>query len=471
MKKTKRLTVLYILLLIAFSFLLMTFLNKSYDYFWHIKAGQYMFKNNIILTHDVFSWIVQGKYWISHEWLFEVIIYGLKIVFGNIHGLIYVFINILLLSVILFYTNKKEYLKNIPFSLLWISLMMIFIGFIQVRPHLISYNLIALTIYLLYDLYKNKDSNKIYLLPILSIIWSNVHGGSSNLVYILTIIFLVSGLFKFSYKKIESTRLNKKQIQKYITVIILCLVGICINPHGLKMLIYPYQNIMNNTMLNSIAEWQPTNFSNLSHIPYLLLIVIVIFTYLFSNKKIRLIDFLLIGFSIVLGLKSIRFWPYIYIISTYNIFYYINKRKLDKGTDYILILLIIIILLLGIFNLKHLNKTNHIKVIDNKAINYLKSKKPKRLYNYYDYGGYLVYKDIKVFIDGRADLYSEYNYKDYLDISRLNNNYNNLIKKYNFDYYIIPKKIKLNKYLSNSNKYKVEYKDNKIIIYKNIEKD
>ena len=55
----------------------------------------------------------------------------------------------------------------------------------------------------------------------------------------------------------------------------------------------------------------------------------------------------------------------------------------------------------------------------------------------YDYGGILIYNDIEVFIDGRADLYSKYNYKDYLDISCLRGDYPKLIEKYDFDYFLV----------------------------------
>ena len=47
------------------------------------------------------------------------------------------------------------------------------------------------------------------------------------------------------------------------------------------------------------------------------------------------------------------------------------------------------------------------KTLSNSAISVLKKEEPKRLFNYYDYGAYLIYKDIPVFIDGRADLYSK----------------------------------------------------------------
>ena len=63
--------------------------HKDSDYFWHVKAGEYMFNNKDILVKDVFSWFMNGKYWMSHEWAFDYIIYLLKYLFGNAHLFIY----------------------------------------------------------------------------------------------------------------------------------------------------------------------------------------------------------------------------------------------------------------------------------------------------------------------------------------------------------------------------------------------
>ena len=143
----------FIFLIICFSFFILCFYNKESDYFWHIKAGEYMISHNILKT-DVFSWYMSGKEWMSHEWLFEVIIGYLKMIFGNLHLLIYPFISMLLLLMILFFTNKKEYMKNTIFSLGWIvGFFLIIYGFIHVRPHMISFSFLALTIYLYMDLF------------------------------------------------------------------------------------------------------------------------------------------------------------------------------------------------------------------------------------------------------------------------------------------------------------------------------
>ena len=81
MKKNK---IIFIFFLVSLAIFSLSFFRIDPDYLWHIKAGEYMLKNGV-LRQDVFSWSVVGEYWMSHEWLFEVIIYGLKKIFGNLH--------------------------------------------------------------------------------------------------------------------------------------------------------------------------------------------------------------------------------------------------------------------------------------------------------------------------------------------------------------------------------------------------
>lgn len=88
----------------------------------------------------------------------------------------------------------------------------------------------------------------------------------------------------------------------------------------------------------------------------------------------------------------------------------------------------------------------------------------------YNYGGELIYNDIKVFIDGRADLYSNYNYEDYLNISKLENDYVKLINKYDFDYFLVNDNYSIYIYLKYSDDYKKIYDKKNISIFKKIKK-
>ena len=453
-------------LLICFSLFMTLLFHKESDYFWHIKAGEYMFNNKEILTKDIFSWFMNGKYWMSHEWAFDYLIYLLKYLFGNAHLFIYPFICITSLLLILFFSNRKNYLKNIIFSLVWIMAFLIFCVFIQARPHMISFIFLALAIWFLYDLFKNEKSKKIYFLPLVTLFWANFHGGSSNLSYIFCLVFVIIGLFKFKFSKIESERINKKQILKYLSVALMCALVICINPHGVRMLLYPYSNIIDTVMINFISEWQPTTLSNINHYPYFILIVFIAGVLLFSKEKIKFIDLTLFGIAVFLGLKSIRFWGYTYILMSYVVFNYIPERKVDRGTTRILFMLGAIFLGIFITNYSLLNKEYKKNFIDDEMINIIKKESPERLFNMYDYGGELIYNDISVFVDGRADLYSRYNLSDYSNISMLQGDYIKLIEKYDFDYFLVSEKYPINTYLHYNDNYENIFNKDNIILYK-----
>ncbi len=463
--KNNKLSICLVILLISMITFMMLFVQRDTDYFWHVTAGEYMLKHGL-LTTDVFSWSVTGKYWMSHEWLFEIIINGFRSIFGNMHIFVYSFICTLSLAFILFFSRKKEYLKNTLFAFIWIACSLILSYFIQGRPQLLSYILLALTIWFCYDLYENKDSKKIYFLPLISIIWANVHGGSSNLGYLLCFLFFIVGFIQIDIGKLKSNKLSKKQLRKYLIIGIISLICISINLHGIKMIFYPYENMANTVMINSISEWRPTSLSDIEHYPYLLLLIIIMFVFLLSKKKIKLIDLVLFGVCVFLGMKSIRFWPFTYIIMNYVVFNYIDNRKPDKGTC--MMLLIIGVFVIGLFisssnrMIKNLNKHS----LSNEMISIIKKENPERLFNMYDYGGELIYNDIKVFIDGRADLYSKYNYKDYLNISTLHGDFVKLFNKYDFDYCLVDKKFSINTYLKYRDDYEVIYKDKNILLYK-----
>lgn len=65
------------------------------------------------------------------------------------------------------------------------------------------------------------------------------------------------------------------------------------------------------------------------------------------------------------------------------------------------------------------------------------------LYNPYNCGGYLVYKHIETFVDGRADIYSAYNLSDYTKINSLSSKPESIIREYNFEYILTEKTNKL----------------------------
>lgn len=87
LKENKLLFFIFILIFMLSLF----FFNYGNDFYWHIKVGEYIINNNKIPYIDIFSWYANSNSlsWISHEWLFEVIIYLYSIVFSKFGSFLY----------------------------------------------------------------------------------------------------------------------------------------------------------------------------------------------------------------------------------------------------------------------------------------------------------------------------------------------------------------------------------------------
>ena len=472
-------------LLIVISIVMPILFLVPNDYWWHYKAGEYIVQNKTIPFIDVFSWygIENNLYWSSHEWLSEVVYYLVGRFTGNFGVIAFVTLCLMALFFILYKGNKKEYEKNLAFTLIWsIVGFTSFIYLISPRPHMISFIFFALTVYLLYEYRNNENSKKIWLLPLISLLWVNFHGGSSNLPYILTIIFIITGLFEFKFSNITFDKISKKQIKTYFIVGALSFLVLVLNPHGLSMISYPYVNMNDTVMLNLIGEWRSPDIKNFTDIVFILPIVIAVLVFFKSKKEILFIDLVLIGAFSYLSLKSIRFVAFMYIVSSFILFRYLDEEKLinfkfknvidlNKYSFYILKRLYLILIgIISVF-LILIIPTNPIgdrfnsDIIDKEIIETIKKENPQKLFSHYNYGGYLIYNDIKPLIDGRADMYSGTLLNDYANFTKKLDD--KLLEKYDFDYYLIPKDTLIDNYIqSNLDEFEKLIEKDKCILYK-----
>ena len=91
-----------------------------------------------------------------------------------------------------------------------------------------------------------------------------------------------------------------------------------------------------------------------------------------------------------------------------------------------------------------------------------------KIFNEYNYGSYLMLRGIKVFVDSRADLYLEEFNKDchiFEDFIYLDDNYDEIFKKYGVTHVLLSNENKVHKYMKNDNGYKKLYKDSNFTIY------
>ena len=101
-----------------------------------------------------------------------------------------------------------------------------------------------------------------------------------------------------------------------------------------------------------------------------------------------------------------------------------------------------------------------------------------RIFNEYNYGSYLLYRGIPVFIDSRADLYTpefsgredEDIFSDFLDVSSIGKFYEDIFEKYGITHVITYENSKMNMIIrkTNDSHYNQIYGDDYFVVYERI---
>lgn len=287
--------------------------------------------------------------------------------------------------------------------------------------------------------------------------------------------------------------INKKDNVKWLIIImIICIFTGLITPIGDTPYTYLIHTMQGNTTEN-ISEHLPMVLAQ--DMPAIVIISVYLIMLAFTKTKVRLSDlFLNIGL-IVLALMSRRqlsMLCFIGVIALNNIIsdfikLYSTEKQIEqvkkamvtwKGQiiAYILVILVTGVMLFDSRDNKIVNDALYpVKacdyILENLDVNNIK------IFNDYNYGSYLMYREIPVFIDSRADVYDpKFNglkddiFQDYIKTSGLNKYYEDTFEHYGITHVISYANSKLALYLSHDYDYKELYKDKNFVIYERLSK-
>ena len=217
---------------------------------------------------------------------------------------------------------------------------------------------------------------------------------------------------------------------------------------------------------------------NLFVIGYLAIMLIPL---IFTKVKIKLTDLAMMGGLLFMSFLSIR---HIALLAVIGMFYLcrlicnIGKIKSDKPLDYNLPwygILIVTITIAGtsifVYNINYKEEFINTNIYPVTMVDYIKENLDMdkvRLYNEYDFGSYLMYKDIPVFIDSRSDLYTKsFNHKTdiFNECMKITEHYGRIFKKYEITHILIYKDTYLNQILAISSNYKLVHRTGRFMLY------
>ena len=234
------------------------------DYWWYLRLGSEIASTHAVPTIEAFTQTQVGQPMVYHSWLSALILFW-------IYQLGKIPLTIFLRGIILTFT----------YSLLWkimrdrgaspqLASLVSFFGILAgsvnwaIRPQLFAYPLFVLTLWVLIKWDEGKRGVRVlYLLPLISFFWTNLHGS-------FVLLFLLGGaalIFGTCQKDISSEETKKKTScffvwlrgrKKYLTFALLAaLLTTILNPRGFGVWVYVKDSLTVISNQSYSREWMP----------------------------------------------------------------------------------------------------------------------------------------------------------------------------------------------------------------------
>ena len=504
--KTKIFELIAIILILIFAFSISPKQLQN-DIFYTIKIGNLIQQDGIDGV-DHFSWHEGLPYTYPH-WLYDV---GMSLIY-NFGGFNAIYISTCIFSCILgicIYVVNSKLTKNKLISfIVTISVLYLIKDYITARAQLVTFILFILLVYNIERFIENKKVINAIALFLIQTLIANLHAAVWPFSFVLYLPYIVEYIFAELQEKVQRkrTRRNEKIEKEYkitinkntnvrwlILIMIIALLSGFLTPLGKTPFNYTYLTLKGTTTKN-INEHLPLTLANNKQMACTLVVLLTLIT--FTKVKIRLSDLFMLGGLILLMFLTRRQQSMFVLIGSIaftRLSLQFAETKCNKSIDsvinksftkYATFILIIVMLAWSLHlyakikNDKFVNEKTYPVEATEWILQNLDVKNIK-LYNEYNYGSYLLFKGIPVFIDSRADLYApEFNtptgmaddgndiFMDFINSSNINTYYGDIFEKYEITHAIVYKNSKISMLIrkADSEKYNEIYEDNNFVIY------
>lgn len=486
-------------ILIAFAGLLAFIAPTDFDVWWHLRTGQLIVDSGIPYVND-YSYTELGRPWVVYEWLSELIMYAVYQLAGYV-GLEVLFGAVQAGAGVLVYRLLREQGAGRILALL---LLLVFFLFAAptwgVRPQILAAPLLA-TFYLILSRWRRKPANvrPLWLLPLLSMIWANLHGTYVTGLAVIVIFLVGEAVGNWLYRPASPTPLRP-----LVLTLLGCLAATLVNPYFVRLWLLPLGYVSNGgpNPLYYVDEWKSPDFHDYGN--YILMGSFILLMWVGITRKVRMTererwrislhryvnvtDALLVAAFTMQALQGAYTTPVYGVIvlpilvgGLVRTWPQLGRRGDEPATQaegrINLALAVILPLLLAalIFNLPQAQlaaspRTDGTFPYPEKAAQYLAGLPPTiRMYNDFGWGGFLIYRlypQQRVFIDGRVDVYRGAVFEDFMNVQNVSVGWREALTKYDVDTVLIQRGTALDYALSREAGWGVGYQDNISIVYR-----
>src|SRR6185503_16677384 len=475
MISSTRSLVIFIVLVVIFVTALQPITDP--DFWWHLKTGEYIVQNHGIPHTDVFSNTRLGSEWITHEWLSEVVMYGVFRVAG-FAGLIVFFAILVTASFWVVYMRFRSRVGH-PF----VAAFALLLGAAATtlvwgaRPQIFTLLLASIFLYILDNYYSRKSDKAIWLLVPLMVLWVNLHAG-----WVLGLVLIALTLFGVLLDVLfgtESRATLRERAPALLGVLVACSAAICVNPSTIQMYLYPLKTVRAKVFMRYVEEWKSPDFHQPHFQAVLILLLATFFFLAISNKRERPGRLLLLVATSFAMLRFGRNVPFFSLVATpllaEHLWEWVKGQpwasRLAASTETNApkpsipqiamnsLIVVVALIFCGIAAQRAAAKQPLIEEqhFPKGAVDYMQVHRlPQPIFNEYAWGGYLIwrlYPDYPVFIDGRADVFGEGLVEQFIEVNNGKPRWRELLQQYGTQTVLVERDSAIASLLSNDGRW------------------
>ena len=446
------------------------------DTYLHLASGNWILDHYTVPQVDIFSFNTLGQTWVDHEWLSQIVLAlayrlngfaGVQILVGGVVA-------------ITFGYQLRFLLHRVPpmYALLFCALSFVSVmGHLIARPHIFSWPIL---VFWFASLFKAVEKQELptYKLTLVMVLWANLHG-SFVLGLACLPIFVLEALLQ---SHPDSRRSVLKHWVLFSALSLLCSV---LTPYTWRGLLFA-PALMSSEYLNKILEWMPPTGNDLIPIAFwgLLILGMACFGFL----RLTIARFILLTGIFYESLMHVRYGSILGLITPliialpFGLAYTkrfqsrVKSQKLDgvleristPSTHKSFITITAIAFALAVWVLSMHASAPLLSITPKEAVNAAIELPIKgRVLNFYNFGGYLIYRNIPVFIDGRADLYGDQYMGRYFEITQAESfeKLESLLNQSEITWTIFPPNEPIVKVLDQSRLWRRSYADDNAVIH------
>jgi hypothetical protein len=388
------------------------------DTMWHVTVGQWMLDHHAVPHTDVYSFTRQGEPWISMYWVSQVLYAEAYRLFGW-SGPVVLAAAGTAAAFALLTKFLTRHLSEGTAMVLVAAALALTVGHVLARPHVLAWPVMVAWVGGLIAAADRREAPSFWLLPLIAL-WANLHGG-----FILGIMLV--GPIALDAVVCADAASRKSVALRWAAFGLATLVAACCTPYGWNSMLASKNILTLGAVLPLIMEWRPADFGSLGTFEICLLLGIGL-TLLYGVKLPPTRILLLLGLlhmALYQGRSTENLALLAPLVLAVPLARQIGGAKVSnpgtasprRGPLFAGVAIALLAATVAYASVKQFKPDARQSPVA--AVVELKKLNVARVFNDYDFGGYLIANGVPTFIDGRTELFGEKFFIDHNNASGL----------------------------------------------------